>query len=360
MATNFKDAFNKYPAPMAPFLHEQWRIWQETKPLKNLRIAHHVPVVENALLKIACLVAAGADVTLTNPDFMNPCTQTLAALQNENVRFVADRQTLKNETFDIYLDCGAALYTTLGAPKIGAIELTGTGDHAYRQLSPSCPVISIDKSLTKQLETVFGAAYSAAQAITMLTSAPMKNSKWVVFGFGKIGRGLAYLCLNNGYDITIIDTNHDARMQAQQLGIIVVDAKDIAAVQLALKNADIVMTATGGYDVLTAYQKSWFDGKILASMGILDEFGPRFSCDEILYEKMPINFSLNDPTPIEYIDPELYLHNQATLDLLTKKLANGVHNLPTDTDENIIERWCRHHLKSRTDIDRWFIQFHQA
>ena len=236
-----QEAFNHYPAAQAPFLHQQYADWQRLKPLQGLRVAHHFPVVQNTLLKIACLAAAGAEVTVTNPDFMQACPQALIALQKNNIKFVENVQTLTSTNFDIYLDCGAVLYTTLGMPKIGAIELTGTGDKLYRQLNVSYPVISIDRSLTKQLETVFGTAVSAMQAM--------------------------------------------------------------------------------------------------------------------MHAKQPINFVLNDPTPIIYIDPEMYVHNQVTLDLLAQNLSHQIHNMPSDFDNATINQWCDYHGQTRQEIERWFIQF---
>lgn len=350
----FHGVFSKYPETHAPFLHAQFAEWQETKPLHNLRILHHVPVVNNTLLKIACLVAAGAEVTVTNPDFMKPSFSTLQALADEKIRFVSDLRRLKQESFDIYLDCGNALHQALGSPRIGAIELTGTGDQLYRQSSLDFPVISIDRSLTKQLETVFGMAASTARALTKLTGHPPAYQHWLVFGFGKIGRGLAYLCMKNGIKISIIEPLATSREQAIQLGINAIDAHDITAVQDALQSADIILTATGGADALQAYHKDWFNGKTLANLGILDEFGPRFNTDEVLFGKQPINFALDDPTPIEFIDPEMYVHNDAATLLLDATPSDGVHSLPANYDQQIIHRWCDFHGGNRDEIDQWF------
>lgn len=352
----FPQAFSTYNRNLAPFLHQQYNDWYQSKPLQGLRILHHVPLVQNTLLKIACLAAAGAEVTVTNPDFMSPCPNAITALRAENIRFAPDMSALERDYFDIYLDCGAVCYQTLGVPRIGAIELTGSGDAAYRQLSPACPVISIDRSLTKQLETVFGMAESALLAITSLTNAALDNKNWMIFGFGKIGRGIAYLCSQHGYSVTVIDTNPDTVFQARELGLRALHVTD-ASMENSIKSADIIVTATGGCDVLGQYAKSWFEGKMLVNMGILDEFGPRFANHEILNAKQPINFVLSDPTPIEYIDAEMYAHNQAVLSLLSDDLPHGMHDMQQEFDNQTISRWCQYHSKNRCDIDRWFIRF---
>ncbi len=352
-----QQAFTRYPAVQAPFLHRQYAEWVRTKPLQGLRIAHHFPLVQNTLLKIACLAAGGAEVTVTNPDFMQACPQSLDALKKNNITFVSDMQTLAGSSFDIYLDCGAVLYNTLGAPEIGAIELTGTGDQIYRSMTVACPVISVDRTLTKQLETIFGTAVSAMQAMTLLSGSSLHDTSWLVFGFGKIGRGLAYLCEQKGYNLTVVDICPEARKEAAKLNIKTIAANDVDAVGKVLAHTDVVVTATGGRDVLSAYPAAWFHHKILANMGIHDEFGPRFSAQEILYAKQPINFSLNDPTPIIYIDPEMYVHNQVTLDLLAGNLSHQVHNMRSALDNDTISQWCDYHAQTREEIERWFIQF---
>lgn len=353
----FNGVFNHYPAHKAPFLHAQFTDWQNSKPLQNLRVLHHVPVVRNSLLKIANLIAAGAEVTVTNPDFMQACPETVAALAAENIQYVSDLTSLTHTHFDIYLDCGAALYKALGAPRIGAVELTRSGHEAYEKLAPDFPIISIDNSLTKQLETVFGMADSTLLALNTLTANAENFNNWLVFGFGKIGRGVAYFCQQQGIQITVVDNHPAALQQARLLGVNAIDGQDVAAVKTALQAADLIITATGGRDVLINYDKAWFQHKTLANLGILDEFGPRFSDDEVLFSKQPINFVLPDPTTIEYIDPEMYVHNQAVLFLLNNKPAPGMHGLPSVFDREIIQRWCQYHGNDMQVIDRWFIPF---
>lgn len=166
--------FQIYSQNEAPFMHQQLTEWSVTRPLAGLRILHHVPVVVNTLLKIACLIEAGADVTVTNPsDFCHAHPRAVSALKEANVRYVETPLSLVGDKFDLYYDCGAQLYQFLGAPKIGAIELTGSGDDFYRHQDLDFPVISIDRTLTKQLETVFGCAESSHMALTKLTGIPL-------------------------------------------------------------------------------------------------------------------------------------------------------------------------------------------
>lgn len=354
---HFPTLFAKYNATEAPFLHAQYHDWYANKPLTGLRLLHHVPVVENTLLKIATIVAGGAEVTVTNPSFLKASSVALQLLNDAGVTYAENLSQLQHQQFDIHLDCGAELYQALPNPTLGSIELTGTGDHFFRHCKPTVPVISVDRTYTKQLETVFGAAISAKQALQKLLKNDVEQLSWLVFGFGKIGRGLAY-CQRTKLDkITVVDITEEAKLKANSLGINYIDAANLPAIKHKLQETHVVIMATGQPNSLTRYPKEWFANIILANMGIVDEFGEQFSNDEVLFAKKPINFYLDDPTPIEYIDPELYLHNQAMLELIQHKFTNGIHNVSPIVDKVIISKWCEYHNIKHADIKDWFIQF---
>lgn len=350
--------FQHYSAKEAPFMHQQLAEWGATKPLSGLRVIHHIPLVPNTLLKIACLMAAGAEITVTNPSsFVSPHPEAVACLHECGIRYTEHPASLRGEQFDLYFDCGGELFQALGNPKIGAIELTGSGDQYYRRQQLQFPVISIDRTLTKQLETIFGSAESANVAIAQTTGINPAEKTWMIFGFGKIGRGLAYFCVHHHAPVVIVDPNPQARHAAQQLGIKAIDPQDQEILQQELVKTDIVITATGSKAVLAPYPRGWFDNKILANMGVYDEYGDKFNKDVVLNNKQPVNFMLEDPTPIKYMDPEFYAHNIAALPLLTNQVAPGTHDLAQSIDMQIIKRWCDYHLITPSKIENWFIGY---
>lgn len=302
------------------------------------------------------MIAAGADVTVTNPSFMSANPRAVASLRAAGVPYVENLNDLIEEKFDIYLDCAAELYQTLGAPRLGAVELTGSGDQLYREQSLSFPVVSVDTTMTKQLETVFGCAESTYSALSQLVPGinPAEKS-WIIFGFGKIGRGLAYFCIQHGARVVVVDVCEKQRLAAESLGIEAINPQDTAAVEHAAAKADIVMTATGRKAIMDVYPREWFKGKILANLGVYDEYGPQFFPDEVLNHKEPINFTLNDPTPMRYIDPEFYIHNIAGLVIAQRLLSNGVHGLPPEIDLPLIHRWCTYHSFSPATLSHWFV-----
>ncbi len=353
--------FHEYPEKTAPFQHQLFADWSESQPLAGLRVLHHIPLVPNSLLKTACLVAAGADVTVTNPtSFMSPHPDAISSLEESGILYVSDLNNLSGKRFDIYFDCGGELYQTLGKPDIGAVELTGSGDEFYRNQTLDFPVVSVDRTLTKQLETVFGCGDSINTAITDLKGINPTKKSWVIFGFGKIGRGIAYFCTQHNTPVAVVDTCEKQRLLAKKLGLQAIDPQNTEELQHTVNAADIVITATGKKAILNDFPHDWFNGKILANMGVYDEFGPQFSEQEVLNNKKPINFILRDPTEMKYIDPELYLHNVAALFLIKQKLENGVHGISTEFDHDIIQRWCMHHSFPMDAINRWFIRGSEA
>ena len=54
--------------------------------------------------------------------------------------------------------------------------------------------------------------------------------------------------------------------------------------------------------ILSATQAARFR----ANMGAEDEWGSLFSAADVLHGKMPVNFSLEEPTTIQYLDPAFY------------------------------------------------------
>ncbi|WP_230309950.1 NAD(P)-dependent oxidoreductase [Legionella pneumophila] len=261
-----------YHPQIAPFMHLQINEWDKNRPLEGVKILHHVPLVPNTLLKIAALVAANAEVTVTNPaSFCQAHPDAITCLHNSGIAYVENLDLLRDETFDVYMDCGGQLHQRLGRPLTGAIELTGSGDQYYRSLKTlDFPVISIDHTMTKQLETVFGCAESSHQAIQKLTGVDPTNKNWLIFGFGKIGRGLAYFCLEHQVPVTVVDSSVHQCDLAFNLGIEAIRPEEHDKLEKAVAKADIILTATGGKNIMSEYPRAWFDGKILGNLGAVD------------------------------------------------------------------------------------------
>ena len=76
---------------------------------------------------------------------------------------------------------------------------------------------------------------------------------------------------------------------------------------------------------------------LIANMGVEDEFGEKLSAERVLNNKLPLNFILDEPTKINYIDPSMALSNAAILKLLRNEVPAGINLPPQKMEMEIIE-----------------------
>ncbi len=120
--------------------------------------------------------------------------------------------------FDLTLDTCAEMAGHC-SPTIGASELTLTGELLYRALAPAYPVISVDASRVKRVEDAIGSADGLVRALTALIPEPLTSGPYVVFGFGKVGLGIAHrLAGLSPAGVTIVETSAIAMDLAKRLG----------------------------------------------------------------------------------------------------------------------------------------------
>ena len=111
----------------------------------------------------------------------------------------------------------------------------------------------------------------------------------------------------------------------EQNGVDVVDCHDYAAVAALIEKADFVVTATGVAGALNApeLKKSLLSTKaVLANMGVEDEYGEAIPAEKVLNAKGPLNFILEEPTHLKYIDTSLALH-AALAELLVQEAKSA-------------------------------------
>ena len=107
-----------------------------------------------------------------------------------------------------------------------------------------------------------------------------------------------------------------------------VGARDTQKVEEIINTSWCAVSATGLAGALAEYVPALKAADILiANMGVEDEFGEELESSRVLNNKLPLNFILEEPTEIRYIDPSMALSNAALLKLLEGKAAAGI-NLP--------------------------------
>ena len=326
-----------------PILSELIERYQDQKPFRNLSIAFGHLLVRNSLVTAEALVAGGANLLLAEA-FQSPSTEILKAeLQDANIPIFSVQDAAK--AADIFLDVNAVLGRER-APKIAA-EVTRTGIHHYQSISSI--VISADACRSKRIEGFFGTGDGFLRAWQQLRpEEDIAGKHMLKFGFGKIGRGLAHLARNASVDLVLAEADAQALNRAQAEAFNVINVQDRKTLQTELAKADIILSVTGIPGMVSKHiPKDWIiaNQPVLVSMGAEDEFGPQYDEHEIQGGKsVPLNFHLVEPTLNRYIDSSLSAHVMAleAWTLNPSSYSVGIHPLPIDMDQWIIDRW-RHY-----------------
>ena len=354
---NFNDVFNHYGPERAPFLHQYYSAVQKTRPYTGLRVAHNVPVVPNTLMKIACLVAGGAEVVVTNPSFMTAHPTALQVLHNEGVRFEADHNKLADEPFDVVLDTNAEL-ATLITPSLGTIELTRSGTKRYHDTDVPYPVISIDDSGLKQIETCLGTGDGIVRALNKFAKQAFDTAQTImVLGYGKVGRGITRALARTGKKIIVVDVSPEQHAKALADGYTAISGHNETTLAKAMYAADIVVTATGVHNTLnaSAVDLAALGSALLVNAGVDHEIAPELM-DNAIHNGMPVNFMLDEPTRTEYIDPILYAHTVAIEHLQHGKLECGLQPLNNAFDHECLSQWTQYHPNLAKEAQTLFNQ----
>ncbi|MEM9461700.1 MAG: DUF3293 domain-containing protein [Myxococcota bacterium] len=308
------------------------------RPYAGLSILHNVPLTMETLFKLEVLLAGGADLTVTSTTFMQPNPKAVEIVRAMDVRLQLEHR-FDDMAFDVCLDVAGELYGKV-EPRLGTVEITRTGSLRYRASTPTYPVIAVDDCRVKELETILGTGEGFVRSFIELTHESLTDKTVLVFGYGKVGKGIVRALRPHTDRVTIVDRETLACAEARRAGVRAIDAADTETVQAAAREAFVVVTATGRASVISGhYRADAFRGRYLANMGGEDEFGDEFCADEVLYDKRPVNFSSSRPTLMRYLDPVFHAHNLG-IDLLRMgNLAPGVHPFPEFLAEDIVDQW---------------------
>lgn len=321
------------------FLNKQLERVRVKKPYENLSILQNIPFTKETLIKSEVLIQGGAELFFTSPTFMDPDFQLIEQFTNAGGKFIS-QEDVAGKTFDIHLDCAAELIRKT-PPRIGTVEITGTGTYKYGQTAISYPVISVDQCVIKNLEGILGTGEAFLRAFKEITrETVIRGRTFMVFGYGKVGQGIAHYLKNDGAIITIVDTEQSILDKAAATGFNTINAANKSEIEKRAKDMFCIVTATGRKDIISDnYEKQCFGNKYLANMGADDEFGPEFQENEVLCRKKPINFSISTPTLPHYLDPVFYAHNMGVDLLLYSNLKAGLHAFPSFIAEEVVNEW---------------------
>ena len=161
-------------------------------------------------------------------------------------------------------------YSTRLEKIIGVTEETTTGVHRLYQMHKegrlAFPAINVNDSVTKsKFDNLYGCRESLVDGIKRATDVMVAGKVAVVAGYGDVGKGSAQALRALSAQVWVTEIDPICALQAAMEGYRVVTMDE------ACEHADIFVTATGNYHVIThAHMKRMKDQAIVCNIGHFD------------------------------------------------------------------------------------------
>ena len=266
---------------------------KKEKPLKGARIAGCLHMTIQTAVLIETLIDLGAEVTWSSCNIFSTQDHAAAAVASKGIPVYAWKgmnekefnwcieQTLffgeNRKPLNLILDDGGDLtnmvldnYPELIPEIKGLSEETTTGVHRlYDRMKAGklpIPAININDSVTKsKFDNKYGCKESAVDAIRRATDIMLAGKRVVVCGYGDVGKGTAASFRGAGAIVTITEIDPICALQASM------DGYEVKKLNTVIKNADIVITATGNKHIVTEeHFKVMKDKTIVCNIGHFD------------------------------------------------------------------------------------------
>jgi len=263
------------------------------KPLKGARIAGCLHMTIQTAVLIETLIDLGAEVKWSSCNIFSTQDHAAAAIAAAGVPVFAWKgmneeefnwcieQTLffgdESKPLNMILDDGGDLtnmvfdnYPELAAGIKGLSEETTTGVHRlYERMKNgtlTMPAINVNDSVTKsKFDNKYGCRESLVDAIRRATDLMLAGKVAVVAGFGDVGKGSAESLKNANVRVIVTEIDPICALQAAMEGYEVKKMSD------AVKEADIVVTATGNKNVVNEkHFKLMKDKVVVCNIGHFD------------------------------------------------------------------------------------------
>ncbi|MBO6577250.1 MAG: adenosylhomocysteinase [Rhodothermales bacterium] len=263
------------------------------EPLKGARIAGCLHMTVQTAVLIETLVELGAEVTWSSCNIFSTQDEAAAAIADAGIQVYAWKgmneeefdwcieQTLffgdERKPLNMILDDGGDLtnmvldrYPELVPGIKGLSEETTTGVHRLYEREKNgtlvLPAINVNDSVTKsKFDNKYGCKESLVDAIRRATDIMMAGKVAVVAGYGDVGKGSAASLRGAGARVIVTEIDPICALQAAMDGYAVKKMDD------AVKGADIVVTATGNFNVIQErHFRSMKDKAIVCNIGHFD------------------------------------------------------------------------------------------
>ena len=261
-------------------------------PLKGAKIIGCLHMTIQTAVLIETLVDLGAEVRWSSCNIFSTQDHAAAAIAKAGIPVYAwkgeteeeyiwcIKQTIegkKNWKPNMLLDDGGDLtaimhneYKELLKDVKGVSEETTTGIKALNKMEKEnsllVPAINVNDSVTKsKFDNLYGCRESLVDGIKRATDVMMSGKVAVVAGFGDVGKGSAASLRQGGARVMITETDPICALQAAMEGY------EVVLMDEMIKHADIVVTATGNKDIITAdHMRDMKDRAILCNIGHFD------------------------------------------------------------------------------------------
>jgi adenosylhomocysteinase len=153
---------------------------------------------------------------------------------------------------------------------VGVTEETTTGVHRLYEMAREgkllFPAINVNDSVTKsKFDNLYGCRHSLVDGIMRATDVMLSGKVCVIAGYGDVGKGCAQSLAGQGARVIIAEIDPICALQAAMEGYQVLTVEDV------VETADIFITATGNYNVLTVEHMSRMKDKaIVGNIGHFD------------------------------------------------------------------------------------------
>ena len=262
------------------------------KPLKGAKILGCLHMTIQTAVLIETLVELGAEVRWSSCNIFSTQDHAAAAIAKQGIPVYAWKGETEKEYWwcikqtieakkdwkpNMLLDDGGDLtalmhkeYSELLKNIKGLSEETTTGIKALEKMEAEktllIPAINVNDSVTKsKFDNLYGCRESLIDGIKRATDVMISGKTAIVAGYGNVGKGSAASLKQNGARVMITETDPICALQASMEGFEVVLMDD------AIGLADIVVTATGNKDVVTAdHMRKMKDRSILCNIGHFD------------------------------------------------------------------------------------------
>src|SRR5437764_2038293 len=260
--------------------------FEREQPLSGYRVSACLHVTTETANLMRTLKAGGADVVLCASNPLSTQDDVAAALVEEYDVSVFAIKGEDNDTYyshieaavdhkpQLTMDDGADVIGVLHSHRreqlneiVAGTEETTTGVIRLKALERDgalgFPVIAVNDAKTKHLfDNRYGTGQSTIDGIIRATNVLLAGRKFVVGGYGWVGRGVAMRAKGLGSHVIVTEVDPMRALEA------VMDGFEVLPMARAAEIGDIFCTATGDKSVITReHMERMKDGAILCNTG---------------------------------------------------------------------------------------------